>query len=108
MDRSELQCPPDVPVMTTPPPHITYTIFLDVTRSGFVVLSSCNIQVSSTIEESCEKSKYLTCTLMLALKHSAYLNTSTMEDSACLLLSQLEPHTDPTTIIIRKAHMRTA
>ena len=53
MDRSELQCPPYHTVHSLPPILNTFTMFLDVTGSGKVVLGTIDIQVTSTTKQSC-------------------------------------------------------
>ena len=88
MDRSELRCPPHVPPrIRSLPPLNTFMFLLDVTRSGLVAHGLRNIQVTSTIEESCAKMQVFdvyssVCREALCLPGYTYNGTS------CLLLSQ--------------------
>ena len=94
MDRNELLCPPDVPTrMTTLPPFNTFTLLLDVTGSGLVVLSLRNIQVTSTIEQSCAKRQVFdvyssVCREAFCQPGYTYNGTScTPVDSNCTLIA---------------------
>ena len=101
MDRSELQCPPDlVPPSSnvkisgiTVPPLNTFTLLLDVTGSGLIVLSTHNIHVSKTIKESCAKMQVFdvyssVCREALCLPGYTYNGTACLpSDSNCTLIA---------------------
>ena len=55
MDRNNLRCPPFPSVFVWHPPLNTFALLLDVTGSGIAVLNMENIQITSTIEQSCAK-----------------------------------------------------
>ena len=93
MDRSELQCPPDVSSGISVPPLNTFTLLLDVTGSGLIVLSTHNIHVSKTIKESCAKMQVFdvyssVCREALCLPGYTYNGTACLpSDSNCTLIA---------------------
>ena len=94
MDRSELRCPPPVPPRSKDsPPFNTFTLLLDVTGSGLVVLGSRNIQLTSTIKESCAKMQVFdvyssVCREAFCQPGYTYNGTSCMPvDSNCTLIA---------------------